>query len=102
MMLWTGIFLVSSSVLTDGQWISIISPVFVVFLLTKVSGIPLLEVRADEKWKGNQAYEEYKKKTGVLFPKMSSIIEAMGGGSPSTAGDLQENLLIAEEDKPEP
>jgi steroid 5-alpha reductase family enzyme len=47
-----------------------ISPVFVTLLLTRVSGVPMLEKRADEKWGGQEAYEAYKKRTPVLIPKL--------------------------------
>ena len=46
-----------------------ISPVFVTFLLTKVSGVPMLENAADERWGGQEDYEAYKAKTPVLFLK---------------------------------
>jgi len=44
----------------------LISPVFVVLLITRVSGIPLLEAKAEAKWGGQEAYEAYKKRTPVL------------------------------------
>ncbi len=46
---------------------ALLSPVFVAFLLTKVSGIPLLEKAADEKWGNQKTYQEYKKTTSVLI-----------------------------------
>ena len=52
------------------QWIALISPLFVTLLLTRVSGIPLLEKRADEKWGGQAAYEAYKKRTPSLIPRL--------------------------------
>jgi steroid 5-alpha reductase family enzyme len=46
------------------------SPLFVTLLLTKVSGIPILEKSADERW-GNEAnYQEYKRNTPCLVPKL--------------------------------
>ncbi|MFT7505628.1 MAG: steroid 5-alpha reductase family enzyme, partial [Gammaproteobacteria bacterium] len=48
----------------------LISPLFVIFLLTKVSGIPLLEAKADKKWAKNTAYQDYKKRTPSLVPKV--------------------------------
>jgi steroid 5-alpha reductase family enzyme len=45
-----------------------VSPLFITFLLFKVSGIPLLEKAADVKYKDNTAYEQYKKNTPVLVP----------------------------------
>jgi len=52
------------------QWVALISPLFVTLLLTRVSGVPLLEAKADKKWGGQPDYEEYKKKTPVLLPKL--------------------------------
>ena len=42
-LLWLGIFLISAPALTGWQWAGIISPLMVILLLTRVSGIPLLE-----------------------------------------------------------
>jgi steroid 5-alpha reductase family enzyme len=50
-----------------------ISPIFVTLLLTRVSGIPLLEKKADTKWGGQADYEEYKKNTPVLIPRCSRL-----------------------------
>jgi steroid 5-alpha reductase family enzyme len=47
-----------------------ISPLFVTLLLTRVSGIPLLEKKADMKWGGQADYEEYKKITPALIPRL--------------------------------
>jgi hypothetical protein len=41
---------------------------FAFLLLTRVSGIPLLEAKADAKWGRQEAYEAYKKRTSVLVP----------------------------------
>jgi steroid 5-alpha reductase family enzyme len=68
-MLWVGVAFIALPVLTGLQWIALISPLFVALLLTRVSGVPLLEAKADKKWGGQADYEEYKKKTPVLLPK---------------------------------
>ena len=68
--LWVGVALVAAPVLQGWQWVTLVSPLFVAFLLTRVSGIPLLEKRADEKWGGQADYEEYKKRTPVLIPRL--------------------------------
>lgn len=65
--LWTGIAVMAFPVLRGWQYATLISPVFVTLLLTRVSGIPLLEEAADKKWGGQPAYEEYKRRTSVLF-----------------------------------
>ena len=67
--LWTGIALIALPALSGWQYVTLISPVFVYFLLTRVSGIPMLESRADERWGDEPAYQAYKARTPVLFPK---------------------------------
>jgi len=68
--LWLGIAVIALPVLHGWQWVALISPLFVTLLLTKVSGIPLLEKKSDKKWGGQEDYEAYKKKTPVLIPKI--------------------------------
>jgi steroid 5-alpha reductase family enzyme len=70
--LWIGVAVIALPVLRGWQWITLISPVFVALLLTRVSGIPILEKRADEKWGGQEDYEAYKKHTPVLIPRPPS------------------------------
>jgi len=67
--LWTGMAIVALPVLQGWQWATLISPVFVAFLLIKVSGIPLLEDKADKRWGGQDDYEAYKRNTPVLVPR---------------------------------
>jgi steroid 5-alpha reductase family enzyme len=69
-MLWVGVAFIALPVLTGLQWVALISPLFVALLLTRVSGVPLLEAKADKKWGGQTDYEEYKKNTPVLIPKL--------------------------------
>jgi steroid 5-alpha reductase family enzyme len=66
--LWIGVALIAVPVLSGWQWLTMISPIFVVILLTRVSGLPMLEKRADEKWGGQPDYEDYKNKTSILIP----------------------------------
>jgi steroid 5-alpha reductase family enzyme len=68
--LWLGVAIIALPVLSGWQWVAMISPVFVFILLTRVSGVPMLEKKADSKWGGQEDYEEYKKNTPVLFPKL--------------------------------
>ena len=67
--LWIGMALVAVPVLQGWQWATLISPVFVAFLLTKGSGVPLLEKKADERWGGQDDYERYKRATPTLVLK---------------------------------
>jgi steroid 5-alpha reductase family enzyme len=70
--LWAGLAVVcSSSFAAAGLgpwWFGWWSPCFIALLLTKVSGLPLLEAKAEEKWGGDAAYKAYKESTPVLFP----------------------------------
>ena len=67
--LWTGVAVMAIPVLTGWQYATLISPVFVSFLLMKMSGVPLLERKADERWGGQEEYEAYKAATPVLIPR---------------------------------
>jgi steroid 5-alpha reductase family enzyme len=61
--------IIALPILQGWQWVTLISPVFVTVLLTRISGVPLLEKRADEKWGGQEDYEAYKACTPVLIPR---------------------------------
>jgi len=65
--LWVGIALIAFPVLSSWQYMTLLSPVFVFLLLTRVSGIPMLERRADKRWGGQPDYEDYKATTPVLM-----------------------------------
>jgi steroid 5-alpha reductase family enzyme len=54
-------------VLRGWQFATLVSPVFVTVLLTRISGIPLLEEAADAKWGGQAEYEAYKRRTSKLL-----------------------------------
>ena len=69
--LWIGITIIAIPVLQGWQWVAMISPLFVTLLLTRVSGVPLLEKKADKKWGGQEDYEAYKKNTPVLIPRLT-------------------------------
>jgi steroid 5-alpha reductase family enzyme len=60
---------IGGPVLRGWQWVTLISPVFVALLITRISGVPMLEKRADERWGGQPGYEAYKERTPVLIPR---------------------------------
>jgi steroid 5-alpha reductase family enzyme len=68
--LWIGVMIIALPVLQGWQWVALISPIFVTLLITRVSGVPLLEKKADQKWGGQAEYEAYKKQTPVLIPRL--------------------------------
>ncbi len=70
--LWIGVAIIALPALSGWQCLTLISPVFVTILLTHISGVPMLEARADEKWGGRADYEAYKTNTPVLIPRPPS------------------------------
>jgi steroid 5-alpha reductase family enzyme len=66
--LWFGVALIALPVLSGWQFATLISPVFVTVLLTKISGVPLLEKKADKRWGDEAEYQAYKQRTSVLIP----------------------------------
>jgi len=66
--LWLGIAVMAAPVLSGWQLVTLISPVFVFLLLTKVSGIPMLEKSGLERWGSDPKYQRYISITSPLFP----------------------------------
>ena len=64
--LWTGVAIMAVPVLSSWRWVVLISPVFVYLLITRISGVPMLEKRADKRWGGEPDYERYKAATPEL------------------------------------
>jgi len=67
-LIWIGMAVISFPVLSGWQYATLISPLFVILLLTKVSGINLLEESAGKKWGSLDEYQTYKANTAVLIP----------------------------------
>lgn len=67
-LLWTGIAVIAYPALSGWQLVTLISPVFVYVLLTRISGLPMLERRADKRWGDDPGYQAYKARTPVLWP----------------------------------
>jgi len=63
-----GTYLACVAPLQGWQHLAVVSPVFVWWMLSRLSGVPMLERQADKRWKGNLQYEEYKRRTNVLIP----------------------------------
>ena len=62
---------IAADIVSGWALITLISPIFVWILLTKISGVPMLEAAADHKWGGDPEYEAYKASTPRLLPKIS-------------------------------
>lgn len=68
-MLWIGIAIMALPVLSGWRWVALISPVFVILLITRVSGVPMLEARAEKRWGSDQEFRTYTANTPVLIPR---------------------------------
>ena len=65
-LMWWSIWIISINFFHPIQtFISILSPITLTWLLTKVSGVPMLE----SKYKDNIVYQDYIKNTSAFFPK---------------------------------
>jgi len=71
--LWIGIAVIALPVLEGWQWITLASPVFVSFLLLKVSGVPMLENNAESRWGNDPEFRQYKAKTPTLIPYFGKV-----------------------------
>jgi len=65
--LWIGIYVISFSSFSGIEFLTVISPLFVYLLLTRMSGINMLEKISDERYGHLSEYVQYKKNTPVLF-----------------------------------
>ncbi len=50
--------------------LSLIGPAYIICLISFVSGIPRLEKSSNARWGKNADYQAYKKRTGILLPKL--------------------------------
>jgi steroid 5-alpha reductase family enzyme len=67
-LLWIGITIIALPVLKGWQFVTLISPLFIIILLTQISGVRLLELRGKKKWGNDEEYKSYIKNTSVLIP----------------------------------
>lgn len=65
---WIGIFLASVSYLSGWQWTAILSPLWIITLLLKFSGIPPLEKMWNKKYGESQSFKDYKNNSWRLIP----------------------------------
>ena len=70
-LLWTGIAFFGVSCFTGLERFAWISPVFIYVLLTKISGIPILDKRSLEKWGDHPEYQKYRDNTPALMPRLN-------------------------------
>lgn len=70
-LLWTGIAFFGISCFTGLERVAWISPIFIYLLLTKISGTPILDKRALEKWGDDPEYQKYRDNTPALIPRLN-------------------------------
>ncbi len=68
--LWLGITIASFGYIDNYKYIVLLTPLFVYLLLTRVSGVNLLEDIGNKRWGGSEDYKKYKEKTPLFFPKL--------------------------------
>ena len=66
-LLWAGIALIALPDLSDWQLLSLFSPLFVFLLLTRISGVNLLEKKDKVRFKDNESYQRYRAATNSLI-----------------------------------
>ena len=70
-MLWTGIACFGISCFSGMERLAWISPIFIYLLLTKISGVPILDRRGLEKWGDQPEYHKYRENTPILLPRLT-------------------------------
>ena len=68
--LWLGITIASFGYIDNYKYIVLLTPLFVYLLLTRVSGVNLLEDIGNKRWGDSEDYKKYKEKTPLFFPKL--------------------------------
>ena len=67
-LLWTGIAVAAWPALSGWAHLTLVSPVFVWALLTRISGVPMLEASAERRWGTDPAYLAYRDRTPCIVP----------------------------------
>ena len=70
--LWIGIAIIALPALKGWALLTLISPLWVILQLTVISGVPMLEKKADQRWGDQEEYQAYKKNTPSLIPRKPS------------------------------
>jgi len=70
--IWIGVAIIALPVLRGWALLALISPVWVIIQLTVISGVPMLEKKAEKRWGDQQDYQEYRDSTPVLIPRPPS------------------------------
>lgn len=69
-LIWIGIAIVALPALSGWLYVTLVSPVFVWLLLTRISGIPMLDQAAEKRWGDNPNYQIWRDSTPKLVPRL--------------------------------
>ncbi|XP_015929834.1 uncharacterized protein [Parasteatoda tepidariorum] len=67
-LLWFGLYFSASTTFRGKEMLCVLCPIFDMVLITRISGIPLLEKYGMQKWGKDPAYVEYVKNTALIIP----------------------------------
>eukprot|EP01135_Chromosphaera_perkinsii_P002941 Nk52_evm52s230 gene=Nk52_evmTU52s230 len=70
---WWGNFAICSSILSSDEWVAVLGPIFITFLLLFLSGIPLIEKGHTKKFGSNPLFAQYRKQTSCIIPFPPSV-----------------------------
>ena len=68
-LLWLGVAVAAFPALRGWQHSTLVSPVFVWLLLTRISGVRMLDAAAAKRWEGDEGYASYLARTPMLLPR---------------------------------
>lgn len=66
--MWLGLYGAAFRTFEGFDHIAIMSPLLVIYFLTRFTGIPILEKKAQRKWGKDPNYIVYNRRTSVLVP----------------------------------
>ena len=66
--LWLGLTISALPYLQGWQWVVVLSPMFIAYLLIRISGVPMLDAKAKTQWGNDPDYIAYTKRTSKIIP----------------------------------
>ncbi len=81
-LLWTGIAVCALPALRGWQYATLVSPLFVWVLLTRISGVRMLDASARRRWGDDPEYAEYTARTPKLIPMLRTRARGSKAGRP--------------------
>jgi steroid 5-alpha reductase family enzyme len=68
---WVGVYIFAVSLFLEAKQVilALTSPLFIFIMIRFISGVPILERQANEKWGSSKAYQDYKSRSGLILFK---------------------------------